>query len=101
MRAPVHGHGQPAAGDRNGGRPQRHKRKRKPLRHIRLQKGPSAALHREQKGPRKNERRVRRNPHIRGCLSEVENVLYLEGRRKKYQKGKGRKKERCEETDKA
>ena len=39
--------------------------------------------------------------HIRDCLSEAENVLYHEGRRKKHQKGEGSKKERYKETDKA
>ena len=66
--------------------------KRKALQHKRLPEGASAPLNREQKGLGQNERRVCRNPHIRGCLSEAENVLYHEGRRKKYQKSKGCKK---------
>ena len=33
-----------------------------------------------------------RNPHSRVCVSETENVLYLESRRKKNQKAKGVKK---------
>ena len=42
---------------------------------------------------RRVKRRVCRNPHIRDCVSETENVLYHEGRRKKkYQKSKGCKK---------
>ena len=40
----------------------------------------------QQKGLRQNERRMCRNPNSRVCLSETENVLDLEGRRKKYQK---------------
>ena len=38
---------------------------------------------------------------VRACVSETENVLYLEGRRKKYQKSKGCKKECCQETNNA
>jgi len=38
---------------------------------------------------------------IAECVSETENVLYLEGGRKKYQKSKGREKERCQETNNA
>ena len=38
---------------------------------------------------------------IAECVSETENVLYPESGRKKYQKGKGCEKERCQETNNA
>ena len=55
----------------------------------------------EQKGTGKNERRVRGYPNIRVCGPEVKDVLYHEGRRKKYKESKGCKKERCEEANQA
>ena len=59
---------------------------------IRLPEGAPAPLNREQKGSRQNERRVRRNSDIRGCVSEIKNVLGHDRRRKQkaYRKNKRR-----------
>ena len=101
VRALVHRHRQPSAWDWNGWRLQRHRNKQKSIWYERLPEGASTLLKSQQKGLGQNERRMCRNPHSRVCVSETENVLYLEGRRKKYQKSKGCKKECCQETNNA
>ena len=45
------------------------------------------------------KKRMCQNQLGRACLSENDNILHLEGRRTKYQKIEGCKKERCQETN--
>ena len=92
-------HRQPSHGDRKGRRIQRHGSKQASVRHERLPKRSSTLFKHQQEGLWKYERRMRRDAHSRMRVPETKGVLNSQGRHKKYQESKRRKKERCQETN--